>query len=127
MKHSKMETYDVSMPDDSVHKPCCIKTEAGSNSNIADVSDHELHCIKTEHADVYPPTKTNEATMGCSNISNMDIKHELCFIKTEDGIATNIADADAHEFPCIKPEPANNAELSEHAFHSIKKESPPDV
>jgi hypothetical protein len=33
---------DPSMPDDSVHTSCCIKMEAGINSNIADVSDHEL-------------------------------------------------------------------------------------
>jgi hypothetical protein len=39
-----MEKYDEDPPmsDDGVHTSCCIKTEAGSNSNIANVSDHEL-------------------------------------------------------------------------------------
>jgi hypothetical protein len=39
MEHGEMEKYDEDPPvsDDGVHTSFCIKTEAGSNSNIADV------------------------------------------------------------------------------------------
>jgi hypothetical protein len=45
-----MEKYDKdpSMPDRSFHTPCCIQMENCSDSNIAAVSVHDLHCIKTE-------------------------------------------------------------------------------
>jgi hypothetical protein len=98
MEHGKMETYDEDPPvsDDSVHKSYCIKTKTCNDSNFANVSDHEFHCVKTEHADVNTPINTYETTMGCSNMSNLDIKHTLSCIKAEDGSATNIADMDEH-------------------------------
>jgi hypothetical protein len=101
-----MENYanDSSIPDRSIQKACCIKTEAGSNVNTADVSDHEFHGIKSESdscvciADVNNPTNTGTSTMGFSNIDNMD-NHTSSCIKTE---YANIADMDEHEVPCIK-------------------------
>jgi hypothetical protein len=88
-EHRRMEKYDKdpSMPDDdSSHTYCCIKTGAGSNYNIAAVSDHELHCTKTETdidtymADFNNPTSDTKA--GTVTIG-LDTKPAVVCIKSE--------------------------------------------
>jgi hypothetical protein len=87
-EHRTMEKYDKdpSVSDASIHTSYCIKTEAGSFSNIVDESGHELHHIKTE-SDIdtymtYFNNPTSDTKSGIATIG-LDTKSSVSCIKLE--------------------------------------------
>jgi hypothetical protein len=88
-EHKQMEKYDKdpAVPDVSIHKSCCIKTD-GTHMN-GDM-DHELDCIKAENG----------------SDTNMDGRkdHDLHCIKLDRDIDTHMDGDMDHNLHCIKTE-----------------------
>jgi hypothetical protein len=87
----------------------CIKTESGSESNIADANDHDIHSIKAENGS------------GTHLDSGMD--HDLHRSKTESGSGTNTdgnLDHDVHRTKTECDFDANIAEFNNLAHDCTK-------
>jgi hypothetical protein len=134
-----MEKYGKhpSLPGVSIPKSCSIKTEADSDSNMAAIHYHDLHCIKAESVSDTYMDGDRDNIVHCviaetASDRNMDghSSHKLHCIKSESGSDRNMDGHSSHELHCIKAESVSSTYMDDemyHALHCIKTESGRDT